>query len=92
MAEQVAGRPGEGTPHRTLVCRGTLDAAQTDVAAIGALMARAVGLPADAPHFHYEATHVLDAATGLPERVDLKVYGRLAGHYNKQYTLTLTRV
>ena len=95
VAEQVAGRPGEGTPHRTLVCRGTLDAAQTDVAAIGALMARAVGRPADAPqtpHFHYAATHVLDAATGLPERVDLKVYGRLAGHYNKQYTLTLTRV
>lgn len=95
FAEQVDVRPGEGTPHRTLVCRGTLDAAQTDVVAIGALIARAVGRPADAPqtpHFHYEATHVLDAATGLPERVDLKVYGRLAEHYNKQYTLTLTRV
>ena len=95
FAEQVDVRPAASGEPVTVVCRGTLDAARTDVAAIGALMARAVGRPADAPqtpHFHYAATHVLDAATGLPERVDLTVYGRLAEHYNKQYTLTLTRV
>lgn len=76
-------------------CYGQLDAGQTDVAAIGRLMAQAVGLAADAPvapRFHYQATHVLDPATGLPLSVELTVYGRLAERYNKQYTLTLTRV
>ena len=94
FAEQVAVRPAASGEPVTVACRGTVDAAQTDVAAIGRLMATAANLPADAPevpHFHYEATHVLDAATGLPERVELTVYGRLAEHYNKQYTLTLTR-
>ena len=95
--EQVAVLPAADGEWLTLEFWGTLDAQQTDVAAIAALMAKATGQLADAdpaitPHFHYAATHVLERATGLPERVDLTVYGRLAEHYNKQYTLTLTRV
>jgi hypothetical protein len=77
----------------TLLLRGTLDYQKTDVAAIGKLMAAAVGAAADpaaVPHFHYEATHVLDRQTGLPQRVELTVYGRLADVYNKEYNLTIS--
>ena len=94
FAEQVQVLEPAAEATVTVACRGTVDAQRTDVAAIGRLMAQAVSQPADAvvvPHFHYAATHVLDVATGLPQRVDLTVYGRLAAHYNKQYTLTLTR-
>ncbi|HEX8659039.1 MAG TPA: hypothetical protein VF690_15970 [Hymenobacter sp.] len=95
FSEQVAVFPAATGDARTVVRRGKLDTQQTDVAAIRGLMAAAAGPAADpavAPHFHYEATHVLDQHTGLPQRVDLTVYGRLADCYNKQYTLTLTRV
>lgn len=75
--------------------QGTLAPEKTDVDAIARLMAQAVGPAApssEAPRFHYAATHVLDPQTGLPLTVDLTVYGRWADRYNKQYTLTITRV
>ena len=91
-AEIVPSQPGGAL---TLQLRGTLAPEKTDVDAIAHLMAQAVGPAApssEAPHFHYAATHVLDPQTGLPLTVDLTVYGRLADRYNKQYTLTITRV
>ena len=97
FTEQLEVLPAEGTETLTLVCRGTLDTQQTNVAAITALIAKAMGQAADAepavvPYFHYEATHVLDRATGLPRQVELKVYGRLTERYNKQYSLTISRL
>lgn len=52
--------------------------------------------PADAPEeslqVGYEAAYTLDQTDGLPRHLHLTVYGRLAQRYNKQYTLTLTRL
>lgn len=79
----------------SLRLRGTLAPEKTDVAAIARLMAQAVGpaaASAGAPHFHYTATYVLDPHDGLPLSVALTVYGRLTDLYNKQYTLTISRV
>jgi hypothetical protein len=75
--------------------RGALDEAKTDVAAIHELMRAALGLPAvaePAPHFGYEATYVVEQATGSLGELTLTVYARLAQLYNKQYTLTVQRL
>lgn len=93
--EQIEVLPAEGDEMVTLVLRGNLDSQKTDVPTIHKLMAAAVGAANDlsvAPHFYYEACHVLDSRTGLPQRVELTVYGRLAAVYNKQYTLTISRL
>ncbi|WP_046244101.1 hypothetical protein [Hymenobacter terrenus] len=95
FSEQVEVVPIAADEPMTLALKGTLDSQQTDVAAIRELMMQAVGAAADpalAPHFKYEATYVLDPDTGLPFRVELTVYGRLAELYNKEYTLTLQRI
>ena len=94
FSEQVTVVPGAAGDALALELRGTLDLQQTDVAAIGRLMADAspAADPHEAPHFHYAASYVLDPATGLPVTVNLTVYGRLAEHYNREYTLTLQRI
>lgn len=96
---QAAAEPG----HFVLRRHGPLDAQRTDVAAVVRLIDQAlclasppVGtapLPAilPAPHFHYEATYVLEAATGLLQRAALSLYARAGLLFNKEYTLTLTR-
>jgi len=58
-------------------------------------MRAALGLPAaaePAPHFGYEATYVVEQATGSLGELTLTVYARLAQLYNKQYTLTVQRL
>lgn len=74
--------------------RGTLDAARTDVAAITRQLAARLPAGAELPALrgHYTATHELEAATGLPRRVELTVAARLGEYYNKQYHLLLERL
>ena len=97
FTERVEVQPAGTGAHDTLtlVCHGMVDAHQTDVAAISRLMAPAgepaTGLPGE-PRFHYEATYMLEPRTGLPQSVELTVYGRLPDSYNKQYNLTITRL
>ena len=42
-----------------------------------------------APHFRYEARHVLDAVTGLALQVELTVYARAGQLFNKEYALSI---
>lgn len=83
--------------------RGTPDTQRIDTAAVRqaihsaqATTSAAAPTPPDAPeeplHFGYEAEYALSQADGLPHYLKLVVYGRLAQRYNKQYTLTLTRI
>lgn len=94
----------EQTPGQlTLRLHGPLDLQKTDVAAIEKLMTNDLRLAQpsnEAPstsegiptlHFAYEATYVVEQATGLPLRVELMVYARAGQLYNKEYHLTLTR-
>ncbi|HEX8326842.1 MAG TPA: hypothetical protein VF629_04830 [Hymenobacter sp.] len=100
FSEQLTHTSTEAPSLTTLVVRGTLDSQRTDVPAItqhiaSALAAVRPSAPVDAAlaaHFGYQATYVLTEATGLPERVEMTVYARLAEQYNKEYTLLLTRL
>lgn len=103
FSEQAVVEPTDNPEQLTLALRGTLDAQQTDVPAVQQLIATALrqavppagtaALPAQlpAPHFCYEATYLLAAATGLPLHLDLRVYARVGELFNKEYTLTITR-
>ena len=74
---------------------GALDTQKTDVAAVRGHIAQALGLAPEAlpaPHFHYEATYTFALATGLPTSVELSVYARAGQLYNKEYTLTISRL
>ncbi|WP_139921682.1 hypothetical protein [Hymenobacter sp. DG01] len=87
--------------HYTL--RGSPDTQSIDTAAVRQAMHNALttnpaaaptpaGAPEEPLHLGYEAAYSLDQADGLPRHLHLTVYGRLAQRYNKQYTLTLTRI
>jgi hypothetical protein len=104
FAEQAAVAPGDNAAQLTLTLRGTLDAQKTDVAAVSRLIASELrqavppaGTPPlphalPAPHFSYQATYTLAIATGLPLAMELSVYARVGEFYNKEYTLTSTRL
>jgi hypothetical protein len=99
FSEQLTVLPDAPAGQVRLRLGGALDAQLTDVAAVRGHMAQALGLATEAraatlpaPHFHYEATYTLALATGLPVGVALSVYARAGQLYNKEYTLTISRV
>jgi hypothetical protein len=92
-----AAAPGQLAVRR----HGQPDVQKTDVSAVRAHLAEALRLasPGQAtpatlpsPHFHYEATYVLEQTTGLPEQATLTVYVRAEQLFNKEYNLTLTQL
>ena len=81
-------------PHATLVFTGLVDEAHSNRAAVAHAIAARLGaapVPADL-HFDYEATCVLDKATGLPVSLDATVACGSRPRYQKEYTLTVRRI
>lgn len=101
FAEQATVLPDPATGQLRVRLHGALDRQQTNLAAVQAHLAAALQLAAPSgaapealptPHFHYEATYTLAAATGLPQQAALTVYVRAGQLVNKEYNLTLTQL
>jgi hypothetical protein len=102
--QQARWQPATTAGLLSCTSTGTLDEQHTDLVALRQQVAAALaGEPAAAPAgpraggqpallAGYQATHLVEEASGLPVHIELTVYARLPELYNKQYTLLLTRL
>lgn len=97
FVEQMTLEPSTAPePFATLTFSSQVDEAATDRAAVAGAIAERLGNPlAPAPaalHFTYDATCVLDKASGLPVALDVAVTCGARPRYQKEYTLTVRRI
>lgn len=99
--EQTSWEPAPTYGSLVRAIRGALDAQQTDMVAVREYLEASLakgsvsvskGSAQGMPHIDYQATHLVDQASGLPVHIDLSVFARLTEIYKKQYSLQLTRL